>query len=53
MAILGLEAMRMPLAQGSPAIPFQLPSTTGEVLLSRLRGAPFLLSFFSMAFTPV
>ncbi len=43
----------MPLAPGDPAVPFHLPATTGEVSLGRLWGKPFLLSFFSQAFTPV
>ena len=43
----------MALSPGSPAISFQLPATTGEVSVGRLWGKPFLLSFFSMAFTPV
>lgn len=38
---------------GDPAVPFQLPATTGEVGLQGLSGHPFLLSFFTMAFTPV
>lgn len=43
----------MSLALGGPAVPFHLPATTGEVSLERFRGKPFLLSFYSMAFTPV
>lgn len=43
----------MALAVGAKAVDFTLPSTHGEVSLSGLRGRPFLLSFFSMAFTPV
>lgn len=43
----------MPLSPGSPAAPFHLPATTGMLSLDGLRGRPFLLSFFSMAFTPL
>lgn len=43
----------MTLAVGARAVEFTLPSTKGEVSLAGLRGRPFLLSFFSMAFTPV
>jgi peroxiredoxin len=35
------------------AVDFTLPSTQGQVSLQGLKGRPFLLSFFSMAFTPV
>lgn len=38
---------------GDPAVDFHLPATTGEIALSDLKGRPFLLSFFTMAFTPV
>lgn len=41
------------LVLGSPAIDFSLPSTSETVELAQLRGTPFVLSFFSMAFTPV
>jgi hypothetical protein len=46
------EVSRMPLSPGSPAPDFHLPSTAGTATLSGLKGRPFLLSFFSMAFTP-
>ena len=43
----------MTLGLGSPAVDFSLPATTGIVRLAALRGGPFLLSFYAMAFTPV
>lgn len=43
----------MTLTPGAPAVDFSLPATSGMLRLSDLRGRPFLLSFFSMAFTPV
>jgi len=43
----------MTLPVGAPAADFHLPSTAGEVSLADLTGEPFLLSFFTMAFTPV
>lgn len=43
----------MALTLGSPAVDFSLPTTLGMLRLGDLRGRPFLLSFFSMAFTPV
>lgn len=46
----------MTLALGSQALDFQLPATQGGnglVTMDSLRGRPFLLSFYSMAFTPV
>lgn len=43
----------MTLTLGSPAVDFSLPATTGTVSLADLRGRPFLLAFYSMAFTPV
>jgi len=42
----------MTLGLGTPAVAFSLPSTTGTVRLDDLLGRPFLLSFYSMAFTP-
>jgi peroxiredoxin len=38
---------------GSPAPDFTLPSTSGDVTLSRLRGRNVLLAFFPLAFTRV
>lgn len=43
----------MTIPIGAPAVDFTLPAVAGEVSLQALRGSPFLLSFFSMAFTPV
>ncbi|HWI62892.1 MAG TPA: hypothetical protein VNT75_13685 [Symbiobacteriaceae bacterium] len=43
----------MTLTPGGPAADFYLPSTHGLLRLSDLKGRPFLLSFYSMAFTPV
>jgi peroxiredoxin len=43
----------MTLPHGARVPDFHLPSTHGEVALSHLLGRPFVLSFFSMAFTPV
>lgn len=43
----------MSLSPGTPAVPFELPATTGELRLAAFRGRPFLLSFYSLAFTPV
>ena len=43
----------MQVQPGSRAIPFTLPSTEGEVSVDGLKGRPFLLSFYSLAFTPV
>lgn len=43
----------MTLAVGTAAVNFTLPSTAGEVSLESLRGQPFLLCFYAMAFTPV
>ena len=43
----------MTLPLGAAAVDFTLPSTDGEVSLKALRGEPFLLCFYSMAFTPV
>lgn len=45
--------MPVTLHVGAGAVPFELPATMGEKMtLEGLRGRPFLLSFFSMAFTP-
>ena len=43
----------MTLPLGAAAVDFSLPSTDGEVSLESLRGQPFLLCFYAMAFTPV
>lgn len=43
----------MVLAPGTPAVDFTLPGTQGQISLADLKGQWFLLSFFSMAFTPV
>jgi|GEM_PF-4687903 len=43
----------MTLMPGAPAVDFYLPATTGTMRLWDLRGRPFLLSFYTMAFTPV
>jgi peroxiredoxin len=48
-----LGVIRMVLAPGTRAVDFHLPSTMGEVSLQQFRGQALLLSFFSMAFTPV
>ena len=42
----------MVLSPGKQAVHFDLPSTHGEIALDDLKGKPFLLAFFSMAFTP-
>jgi len=41
------------LTPGTPAVPFNLPATTGDLSLEQFSGQSFLLSFYSMAFTPV
>ena len=44
----------MSLHLGMPAVPFRLPATQGEtVSLEQFRGRAVLLSFYSLAFTPV
>lgn len=43
----------MTLTLGTPAVDFSLPTTMGMIHLADLRGRPFLLAFYAMAFTPV